>query len=63
MAPSISDSVDGLKSLVDKLEKRIEDLESRLRSDNGQAPVEHAGELRMVIMGPPGAGKLIFVRS
>ena len=50
----MSDTVEALKSTVDKLEKRIQDLESRL---TGSAPSSGSSDgMRMILIGPPGAG-------
>lgn len=50
MAPTAED-LDGLKNLVAQLEKRIDQLE------HGSSGRAKADELRMILMGPPGAGK------
>lgn len=47
-------SVDELKQLVSRLESRIEQLESKL-TGTGKASGSDDG-MRMIIMGPPGAG-------
>lgn len=47
-------SVDELKQLVSRLESRIEQLESKI-TGTGRASGSEDG-MRMVIMGPPGAG-------
>ncbi|KAF2710905.1 adenylate kinase cytosolic [Pleomassaria siparia CBS 279.74] len=53
MAPIPDQVVDDLKGLISKLEGRIAELESRLGGGGG-APTEG---VRMILMGPPGAGK------
>ncbi|KAL4912176.1 adenylate kinase [Aspergillus aurantiobrunneus] len=55
MAPITDDVVDGLKSTIGKLEARIEDLESRLGGE--PKPKSVADHMRLILMGPPGAGK------
>ena len=50
MAPTLQD-VAGLKDLVNQLQDRIEKIE---RSMGGASPAE---QLRMILMGPPGAGE------
>ena len=50
MAPT-ADDLDGLKKLVAQLEKRIDQLE------HGSSGKSKADELRMILMGPPGAGR------
>ena len=59
MAPITDDTVGALRDTIHKLESRVRDLEDRLSgSDDGNiktvGPVE---AMRMVIMGPPGAGR------
>jgi adenylate kinase len=55
MAPVTDSVVDELKSTVYKLEQRIAQLEGRLSGNGGgsSAPQE---SVRMILMGPPGAG-------
>lgn len=55
MAPITED----LHDLVAKLEARVKDLESRLHLASGGAPkpTGTAEGIRMILMGPPGAGK------
>ena len=53
MAPIKDDIISDLKSAVHRLEKRVEELESRL-SGGEKSSVE---AMRMILMGPPGAGK------
>jgi adenylate kinase len=54
MAPTSDEVIDTLKSTVDKLEQRVVELESRLagKASGGS----NASGMRMIIMGPPGAG-------
>ncbi|KAL4973218.1 adenylate kinase [Aspergillus desertorum] len=56
MAPITDDVVAGLKSTIGKLEARIEDLESRLGGGETK-PKSVAEHMRIILMGPPGAGK------
>lgn len=54
MAPITEQAVDDLKSLIKQLEARVVELESRLSGGSGNsAPSEG---IRMILMGPPGAG-------
>ena len=54
MAPITEQAVDDLKSLIRQLEARVVELESRLSGGSGKsAPSEG---IRMILMGPPGAG-------
>lgn len=57
MAPITDEVVDGLKSTIGKLEARIEDLESRLPG-GGAKPKSVTEQMRLILMGPPGAGTL-----
>ncbi|EXJ93317.1 adenylate kinase 1 [Capronia coronata CBS 617.96] len=55
MAPITDSHIDDLKELVHKLEGRVHDLERRLESGGKKpTPVE---SMRMILIGPPGAGK------
>ncbi|KAF2016598.1 adenylate kinase 1 [Aaosphaeria arxii CBS 175.79] len=54
MAPVVEQSVDDLKVTVQRLEARITELEGRLQ---GGSPSSSPPGVRMVLMGPPGAGK------
>ncbi|KAJ5105163.1 adenylate kinase [Penicillium alfredii] len=55
MAPITEDVVSGLKDTIGKLESRVVDLEDRLA--NGNKPKTVTEQMRMILMGPPGAGK------
>ncbi|KAA8647513.1 hypothetical protein EYZ11_009761 [Aspergillus tanneri] len=55
MAPITEETVAGLKDTIHKLESRIEELEDRL--NNGGKPKSIAEQMRIILMGPPGAGK------
>ncbi|KAI9684708.1 MAG: adenylate kinase [Trizodia sp. TS-e1964] len=59
MSPIKDESVDSLKELVNKLEARVHQLEEKLLEARGATPKSkyNAGGLRMILMGPPGAGK------
>ncbi|KIV99944.1 adenylate kinase [Verruconis gallopava] len=52
MAPTDSSVVDELKSIITKLESRVEELENKLSGKSGSPK-----PMRMILMGPPGAGK------
>ncbi|KAL8718613.1 MAG: hypothetical protein Q9225_004276 [Loekoesia sp. 1 TL-2023] len=60
MAPIKDETVDNLRDLVHKLESRVQQLEARLEGSGGGSP-QHAKidgpSIRMILMGPPGAGK------
>ncbi|MCJ1368398.1 adenylate kinase [Acarospora aff. strigata] len=60
MAPIKDDTVDALKELIHKLESRVEQLEGKLQNAEG-GPVarktkSNSESIRLVLMGPPGAG-------
>lgn len=56
MAPIREDTVTDLKDLVAKLETRVRQLENRL-GDDGIKSGTPSQSMRMILMGPPGAGK------
>ncbi|KAF2836923.1 adenylate kinase [Patellaria atrata CBS 101060] len=56
MAPITDTVVDELKSLVEKLEKRVHELEAKLEG-NPSSSASSSGSMRMILIGPPGAGK------
>ncbi|KAJ5145667.1 adenylate kinase [Penicillium bovifimosum] len=55
MAPITEDAVSGLKNTIDQLQAKVAELESRLA--NGGKPKSAAEQMRIILMGPPGAGK------
>ncbi|KAJ6127454.1 adenylate kinase cytosolic [Penicillium sp. IBT 18751x] len=55
MAPITDEIVSGLKDTIGKLEARVVDLESRLSGDS--KPKSVTEQMRIILMGPPGAGK------
>jgi hypothetical protein len=57
MAPIREDTVTDLKDLVAKLETRVRQLEDRLGGDGTKSRTP-SQSMRMILMGPPGAGKL-----
>lgn len=59
MAPIKDETLDSLRDLVHKLESRVQQLEAKLEgSDGGSAQTAKIGDpsIRMILMGPPGAG-------
>ena len=60
MAPITDTVVDDLKSTVNRLEKRIAELENRLSGHGGQPSSQES--IRMILMGPPGAGEKLVPR-
>lgn len=58
MAPSRDETVDGLKDMVHQLQSRVEYLEGKLQHSAGLDPTRRPAQpMRMILMGPPGAGK------
>ncbi|OQD70040.1 hypothetical protein PENDEC_c027G03474 [Penicillium decumbens] len=55
MAPIVDETVTGLKDTIGKLEARVVELENRLTG--GSKPKSVAEQMRIILMGPPGAGK------
>ncbi|KAF4203870.1 hypothetical protein CNMCM8927_008253 [Aspergillus lentulus] len=55
MAPITEEVVHGLKDMIEKLENRVQELEGRLGGET--KPKSIAEQMRIVLMGPPGAGK------
>lgn len=56
MAPIGDDTVQSLQELVSKLELRVKQLEDKIQHASG-GPKPSADEgVRMILMGPPGAG-------
>ncbi|KAF4313265.1 putative adenylate protein [Botryosphaeria dothidea] len=55
MAPTVEQIVDDIKSSIQRLETRMSDLEAKVEGKpTGASP---ASAMRMILMGPPGAGK------
>ena len=57
MAPITDQQVGDLKNLVHKLESRVYSLERRL--EGGDKKPSLADSMRMILIGPPGAGELL----
>ncbi|CAG8109439.1 unnamed protein product [Penicillium salamii] len=55
MAPITEEAVSGLKNTINQLEAKVSELEGRLA--NGGKPKSVAEQMRIILMGPPGAGK------
>lgn len=60
MAPITDDVVSGLKDTIGKLEARVVELESRL---TGNKPKSVTEQIRVILMGPPGAGMVLDCRD
>lgn len=59
MAPLGEQLVDQLKGTIDKLETRVAELEARLHGKAQSAASSlssNSDEMRIILMGPPGAG-------
>lgn len=57
MAPIKDETVDGLKETISKLESRMAELEQRiLHGEDAGKRKSAAKSMRMILMGPPGAG-------
>lgn len=58
MAPITDDTVEALRDTIRQLESRVRQLESKMGGGDGSSP-SRAGQssIRMILMGPPGAGK------
>lgn len=58
MAPITDDIVNDLKSTIHKLESRVHELEARFNGSpgGGSGGANPLNAMRMVLMGPPGAG-------
>lgn len=53
MAPITEQTVEGLKDTIAKLEARVAQLEDRV---DGSKPKSLSEQMRIILMGPPGAG-------
>jgi adenylate kinase len=56
MAPITDSTVSDLKGLVHKLEARVHQLEEKL-GEGGKKPKTPSESMRMILIGPPGAGE------
>ena len=56
MAPIGDDAVKSLQNLVNKLESRVKELEDRIQHASGGTKYTSGEGVRMILMGPPGAG-------
>ncbi|KAL1955615.1 hypothetical protein VTO42DRAFT_8348 [Malbranchea cinnamomea] len=58
MAPGKDETIEGLKNIIGQLETRVAQLEERLlHGDDSGKTKSPPQSMRMVLMGPPGAGK------
>lgn len=58
MAPITDDTVSTLKDTIGKLEARVLELENRLVG--GSKPKSLTEQMRIILMGPPGAGTQLW---
>ncbi|KAK2741446.1 adenylate kinase [Myotisia sp. PD_48] len=56
MAPIPDQTIDGLKNVIGNLEARVAELEQRLVHGGSSQPKPTPLSMRMILMGPPGAG-------
>ena len=54
MAPIIDGTKEELQQMIQKLERRIHDLEQKM---DGKKPADPKEGMRMILIGPPGAGR------
>lgn len=59
MAPITDETVSGLKDTIGKLEARVVELENRLVHGSSK-PKTLAEQMRIILMGPPGAGRQLW---
>lgn len=57
MAPTPDEVIAELKKKIETLEDKVREYESKALGDNGGSSAS-SKSMRMVLMGPPGAGKL-----
>lgn len=60
MAPITDDIVEALRDTIHQLESRVQQLEAKLGHSDGPSPAGNSKKplqsVRMILMGPPGAG-------
>lgn len=60
MAPITDETVEALRDTIHKLESRVQQLEAKLGHSDGSSPAGSSTKshqsVRMILMGPPGAG-------
>lgn len=62
MAPITDDTVEALRDTIRKLESRVHLLEAKMSGDNGSQAKSNLASVRMILMGPPGAGRGLLDR-
>lgn len=58
MAPITDDTVEALRDTIHKLESRVHKLEAKMGGGDSSQPRSSLASVRMILMGPPGAGKI-----
>ena len=62
MAPITDETVEALRDTIRKLESRVHQLEAKMGGGDGSAPSKkRSSSIRMILMGPPGAGESLAV--
>ena len=56
MAPITDEIIDKLNDTIHKLESRVKELEAKLNGSSSGGGANPLNSMRMVLMGPPGAG-------
>lgn len=57
MAPITDDTVEALHDTIRKLESRVHQLEAKIGGGDGSQSKGPQSSIRMILMGPPGAGR------
>jgi len=57
MAPITDDTVEVLRDTIRKLESRVHQLEAKMGGGAGSQSKSNLASVRMILMGPPGAGR------
>lgn len=62
MAPITDETVEALRDTIHKLESRVQQLEAKLQGggETSSQSSPSGGSVRMILMGPPGAGMSKF---
>ena len=64
MAPMKDETVEALRDTIHQLESRVQQLEAKLSSTGGNVSSRgsrsNSDSVRMILMGPPGAGKEVW---
>ena len=60
MAPITDNTVETLRDTIRKLETRVHQLEAKMGGSDGSQSRGSLASVRMILMGPPGAGKKLL---